>query len=95
MRQRLTSAQEAHGTSLEISAREGSFTPPKRSLVIKIHGQKVQPRQVTVAGGGLAGQASVKALQGATEGWAYDDHAGVVWIRVPDQGTALKVEVAQ
>ena len=94
LRRRLTAAQEAHGTSVEISAREGSFTPPKRSLVIKIHGQKVQPRQVTMAGGELAGQVSVKALEEATAGWAYDDDAGVVWIRVPDQGTALKVEVA-
>ena len=95
LRQQLTAVQEAHSLSVEISARAGSFSPPKRSLVIKIHGQKVQPRQVTVAGGELAGQASVKALQGATAGWAYDDDAGVVWIRVPDQGTALKVEVAQ
>ncbi|MGO9272685.1 MAG: hypothetical protein ACLQOO_21025 [Terriglobia bacterium] len=65
LRQQLTAMQEAHGVGVEISAREGSFTPPKRSLVIKIHGQKVQPRQVTVAGGELAGQAAAKALQGA------------------------------
>ncbi|MGO9272589.1 MAG: glycoside hydrolase family 31 protein [Terriglobia bacterium] len=95
LRQQVTAVQAAHSVSVEISAREGSFVPPKRSLVIKVHGQKVQPRQVTVAGAELAGQASVKALQGATAGWAYDDDAGVVWIRVPDQGTALKVEVAQ
>ena len=94
LRQRLTVAQEAHVTSVEISAREGSFTPPKRSLVIKVHGQKAQPRQVTATGGELARQASMKALQGAAEGWAYDDDAGVVWIRIPDQGTALKLEVA-
>ena len=95
LHQHLTAAQEAHSTSVEMTAREGSFTPPKRSLVIKIHGQKAQPRQITVAGREAAGQASVKALQGATEGWAYDDGAGVVWIKIPDQGTALKVEVAQ
>jgi hypothetical protein len=80
---------------VEISARQGSFTPPKRSLVIKVHGQKVQPRQVTVAGGEIAGQASVKALQGASEGWAYDEDADIVWIRVPDLGTGVKVEIAQ
>jgi alpha-glucosidase len=91
--QHLTARQEAHGVGVEMSAREGSFTPPRRSLVIKVHGQKVQPRQVTMGEGTLAGQASVKALQGAAEGWAYDDDAGVVWIRVPDQGRALKVEV--
>jgi alpha-glucosidase len=94
LRQRLTVAQEAHVTSVEISAREGSFTPPKRSLVIKVHGQKAQPRQVTATGGELARQASIQALQRTAEGWAYDDDAGVVWIRIPDQGTALKLEVA-
>jgi alpha-glucosidase len=95
LRQQLTAMQEAHGVRVEISAREGSFTPPARSWVIKIHGQKVQPRQVAVAGGELAGQPSVKVLQEASEGWAYADDAGVVWIRVPDQGTALQVEVTQ
>jgi alpha-glucosidase len=94
LRQRLTTTQEAHGVRLEISAREGSFTPPKRSLLIKIHSQKVQPRQVNVAGGELSRQASVKALERAIEGWAYDDDAHIVWIKVPDQGTALKIEVA-
>src|ERR1039458_2805572 len=92
--QHLTATQEANGVSVEISAREGSFTPPKRSMVIKIHGQKLQPRQVTVAGGELARQESLKTLQGAGEGWAYDDDAGVVWIRVPDRGTGLKLDVA-
>jgi alpha-glucosidase len=95
LRQQLTARQEARGVGVEISAREGSFTPPQRSLVVKIHAQKVQPRQVNVAGGEIAGQASVQALQGVSEGWAYDGDAGVVWIRVPDRGTAVKVMVAQ
>jgi hypothetical protein len=80
---------------VEISARKGSFTPTKRSLVVKIHGQRVQPRQVSVAGGELAKQASVNALQKATEGWAYDDNTNIVWIRVPDQGTALELVASQ
>ena len=93
--QHLTATQEAHSVGVEISAREGSFTPPQRSLIIKVHGQRDQPRQVTVAGSELAAQESVKALQGKSVGWAYDDDANVVWIRVPDQGAALKVEVRQ
>jgi alpha-glucosidase len=95
LRQHITATQEAHTTRVEISARQGSFTPPKRSLVIKIHAQKVQPRQVAAAGGELTRKASLKALWGASEGWAYDDDAGVVSIKVLDQGTALKLEMAQ
>jgi hypothetical protein len=37
----------------------------------------------------------VKALQGAADGWAYDDDAGVVWIRTPYKGAELKLEVSQ
>ncbi len=94
LRQRLTATQEARGASVEISAREGSYAPPKRSLVIKVHDEKFGPRQVTAEGRELAKQASVKALQSAPEGWAYDADAAVVWVRVPDRGTALKVTVA-
>ncbi len=94
LRQHLTAAQDAHGVSVEITAREGSYTPPQRSLVIKVHDEKIAPRIVTMAGAELPRQGSVKALQGAAEGWAYDEDAGVVWVRVPDRGTALKLEVA-
>jgi alpha-glucosidase len=95
LHQHLAATQEARAVRLEISAREGSFSPPKRSFVIKIHGQNVEPQQVTVAGAALAGQASVKALQGVAQGWAYDESASVVWIRVPDSGTAVNVRALQ
>jgi alpha-glucosidase len=93
--QTMTARQEEHGVAVEISARHGSFTPPPRSLMIKVHAQKAQPRQVTVVAGELARQSSAKALQEAQEGWAYDQDAEVVSIKVPDQGTALKIEVAE
>ena len=92
--QHLTARQDAHGVSVEVSAREGSFTPPQRSMVIKVHNERTQPRKVSVAGTELARQDSVQALAKASSGWAYDD-AGVVWIRVPDEGKALKFDVAE
>jgi alpha-glucosidase len=95
LRLHVTATQTAQNIALEISAREGSYTPPKRSLEIKIHRQTTEPRHVTAAGAKLAKQASPLALRGSGEGWAWDEDAGVVWIRVPDQGTELKLEVAQ
>jgi len=92
--QHLTATEDARGISVEVSAREGSFTPPQRSMVIKIHNERTQPRQVSVAGTELARQDSVQALANAASGWAYDD-ADVVWIRVPDEGKALKFDLAQ
>ena len=93
--QHLTATSEVNGMRLEISAREGTFTPPQRSLVVKIHNWKVPPRQVTVGGEELTGQVSMKGLKEAAKGWTYDGEMSVVWIKVPDQGTALKLEVAQ
>jgi alpha-glucosidase len=95
LRQRLTATQKAHGVSVEISAREGSYVPPKRSIVVKIHGEGFRPRQITLSGRGLAGRPSVKALQGTNEGWTYDVDAAVVWVRLADQGAALNIEVLQ
>ena len=93
--QHLTATQEAHGVRVEISVREGSYTPPQRSLIVKIHGGRVQPRQVTVGGEELPGQVSMEALKEAAKGWTYDGDANVVWIKVPDQGAALKLTVAE
>ncbi len=95
LRQRLTASRAAQGVSVGISAREGSFTPPKRSLVVKVHGEQTPPRHATATGVELAKQDSLKALQEAAQGWAYDENSGVVWIKVPDQGAALKVEVTR
>ena len=80
--QKITVSEQDHNVGVEVSAREGSYTPPARSLVIKIHGERTLPRQVTVAGRELAGQAQSKSSSTATEGWAYDEDASVVSIRV-------------
>jgi alpha-glucosidase len=93
LRQTLTATEQAQRVAVEISAREGSYAPPKRSLVIKIHGQKTQPRRVSLAGKELAARDSLKALQSASEGWAYDNDLNVVWISIPDQGREVRLQV--
>jgi alpha-glucosidase len=93
--QKIIATEQDRSVGVEISAREGSYTPPARSLVIKIHGERMLPRQVAVAGRELAGQARSKSLSMASEGWAYDEDASVVSIKVPDHGTALRVEVSR
>lgn len=95
LRQTLTASQQSRAVRVEITAREGSFQPPRRSLVVKVHGQKAQPRQVTASGATITRQDSVKALAASTAGWAYDDAAGIVWIKVLDQGAALQFDVEQ
>jgi alpha-glucosidase len=94
LRQHLTASQQPRGVSVEISAREGSYVPPARSLVLKIHGQRTQPRQVEVEGRELAVRSSLEALQGASEGWTYDEETSIVWLRIPDRGVALKALIS-
>jgi alpha-glucosidase len=91
--QRITAAQANDAVSVDISAREGTFTPPKRSVVVKIHSQRVPPKSVSVRSVDLSKAASLETLQQAAQGWTYDQDAGVVWVRVPDDGQAMKIAV--
>jgi alpha-glucosidase len=93
--QRITATEALHGVSVDVSARQGYFTPARRSVIVKIHNQNIEPRQVTVGSATLSRQASVETLQKSSTGWAYDPNQRVVWFRAPDQETALKIEVAQ
>jgi alpha-glucosidase len=89
--QRITVAETDAGVSIDCSAREGSFAPPRRSFVVRIHDQPIRPRQITAGTEVLPMQTSAKALQDAVQGWTYDQREGVVSVRVPDSGTALKI----
>ena len=93
--QNLTVTQRENGVGIEISAREGSYTPPARSLVFKVHGERNAPRQLEVGGRALAAQATLKALEEANEGWAYDEAARVVGIKIPDRGMTLRAQITR
>jgi alpha-glucosidase len=93
LQQRLTVTQQPRALNVEISAREGQYTPPARSLVLKVHGERTQPRQVEVGGEKLAAQSSVEALEGASQGWAYDEATDIVWLKIPDRGVALRAQI--
>lgn len=93
LQQRLTVTQQPRGLNIEISTREGSYTPPARSLVLKVHGERTQPRQVEVGGEELVPQSSVKALEAASQGWAYDEATDTVWLKTPDRGVALRAQI--
>ena len=79
--------------TLTISARQGSYNPPARSLVLKVHAQRNLPQAVELNGRTLAAPSSIAALDAATEGWAYDDAQNVVWIKTPDRGAALTARI--
>ncbi len=91
--ERLTTSENEHGLSITISSRQGSYKPPARSLVLKVHAQRNQPHGVQLEGRTLTLLRSVAALDSAREGWTYDDVNSVVWIKTPDQGMALTARI--
>lgn len=87
------SAEETGSLRLQLSAPQGSYAPPARSLVVKIHSVRDQPGKVESGGEALQKQATLHALDHAREGWFYDDVANIVWIKVPDPSGGLMVRV--
>ena len=93
--QKMSVEESPSGVSVSMSTPGGSFRPPKRSLVMRIHLQSAQPRGVTAGGASLQQQASGKALNESTSGWMYDADFRTVWIKLPDPQNALIVNVVR
>ncbi|MGH9398333.1 MAG: glycoside hydrolase family 31 protein [Terriglobia bacterium] len=83
------------GVTVQISARQGSYQPPARSLVLKIHAQHEPHRQVDLGSQSMTRQSSLKALRAAGQGWYYDSGTNIVWIRLPDRGVAVTAQVEE
>jgi alpha-glucosidase len=90
------SVDDLGGTvKVEISGREGSYHPPSRSLVLKIHGFPGAPHRVELDGRELTLMASPDLLEKLKEGAAFDGETKAVWIKTPDQNFPLQATVAK
>ncbi len=87
----ISAIESSSGVSIRLSAREGSYTPPSRSLLIKLHGQRNDPVHVNLAGAEVPRTASVEDLDSAAKGWTWDAENNVVWVKIPDTGTATEI----
>lgn len=83
------------GVTVKIGSRQGSYVPPSRALVLKLHAVHAVPRAVLLNGQALSAKASQEALERASEGWAYDADAQVLRVRLPDRGIAATVRVEE
>jgi alpha-glucosidase len=93
--QRVSASETSQGVSISVSARQGSFQPAARALVFKVHAQRVLPRSVELGGKALHAAASVEALESAADGWAFDSLQNVVWIKSPDTGAAMTIQLGK
>lgn len=93
LHRRFSVTQQAKTTALEISAREGSYTPPARSLLVKVHDVRSVPCHVEVNGQTLEQQAGAEGFDKIASGWRYDETANLVVIKLPDQAATVKVRI--
>ncbi len=93
LRERLSVSQQEGSITIQVSAREGSYTPPARLLVFKVHGQRRQPHRIEVAGKTLEARPSRDSFEHAGEGWMYDEAANMIWLKMHDQGVALTARI--
>jgi alpha-glucosidase len=66
-----------------ISNPDGSYRPPKRSIVVKLNDATSEPLAVTVDGAKLS-QVPSDRLDKSRSGWAYDAKAKIVRIKLND-----------
>ena len=90
----VVSGNTARRSRLIISAREGSYSPAARSLVVKIHAQASSPGSVSFGEATSPRMASLKDLQAASAGWFYNEDAKTVWVKFADRGAA-RITVAK
>ena len=91
LRETLSVVDRKDGMTVKISSREGSYSPPPRSLIFRIHGQQSLPRDIKLGERGLPMVASPELLGKAQEGAAYDPESRIVWIKVRDQASPFAV----
>jgi len=95
LRQRISVAPQADGMTIAISAREGSYKPPARAWLLKLHNQRNQPRRVEVNSQDLELQSTAEAFELTAQAWAYDEVRNIVEIKTPDQGEPITVRVVK
>lgn len=93
LRERLSVDDQPHTLTLSVSAREGSYTPPTRSIEFEVHHQRTRPQSVEMDGKALADVALKAVLDQASSGWCYDEENNLVLVKFPDQSAARTVEI--
>lgn len=93
LRQQVSSDETDGTVALHLSAREGSYAPPARSLMFKVHAVRTRPRKVEINGQASQAYPSIEAITRGVEGWVYDELARTLAIKLHDRGTAVSATI--
>jgi alpha-glucosidase len=80
---------------VSVSAREGSYAPAERSLVLKVHGVEKPPQTVAVDKRTLQIGSDPAALAAIAEGAEYEAATATVWIKTPDGAAGLELQITK
>jgi len=92
-RRTVTLIPTRQGLRVELGARQGAYQPPRRSLLLKVNGRSAPPRAVVAQAEKIPQVRGMAELEGQERGWFYEPGQYIVWIKLPETATPLRVEL--
>ncbi len=89
----LTSADSAGRFTIKAVDVKGTYKPPARSLVLKIHALSGPPKGITLNGQAIEPTASLDGLHQSVSSYFYDATGNVLYIRFKDTNSPFEVGV--
>ncbi len=91
--ERITVVDSSTGLTIKLTDRSGTYVPPARSLLLKVHAASQPARNVRLNGYELASILTVDALAKTKSGVAFDAVSKVLYIKFADPDAAFDVEI--
>lgn len=85
---------QGNNQEMILSKPEGSYKPPKRSVLLKIIAAKDKPKSVTIDETAVS-PTSKENLERTRNGWVYDEQAKILWVMFDDTFAEQKVSIQQ
>jgi alpha-glucosidase len=93
LHERITAVDNDKSLTIKSTDLTGKYTPPARSLLLKVHAQAGPAKEIKLNGQELGSAASVDALAKASSGAAFDSSDKVLYIKFADVNAPFEVEI--
>jgi len=93
LEQKFRLSRSSAKTTFFVSPRQGSYVPQKRSLEMKFRAQLQIPASVVLNGQPLQQLETLDRYRSAAQGWFNDRDNQILWIKLPDQGLGLDIDI--
>jgi alpha-glucosidase len=91
--ERVSATERTGRVTITMTTPTGSYRPPARSLMFKVHAQRNPPRKVEIDGKAIRALHSESEMKKTAEGWSFDETNNVVWIKTPDPDKAIEARI--